>query len=156
MDRNRDAVRHWLASYDRLSAGRGRLWLHAIAVLLLQLGVVAVLWAIPVPEAFRDISPALNWGTTFLLAAVVYYFILSIPVALSLLPAVFALAAAVAWLDRLGGDLLPVGGGLIAMAILLDLASARDKRPGVIGAFLQLVMIAPVWWFFRFLRGAGD
>lgn len=156
MGTNRDAVRHWLAVYDDLSADRHRLWLHTVAVVLLELGVVALLWATPVPAAFREISPALNWGSAFLLAAVVYYFILSIPVALSLLPAVFALAAAVAWLDRLGGELWLVGTALVTMAVLLDLASARTKRPGAIGAFLQLVMIAPVWWYYRFLQGPND
>jgi hypothetical protein len=156
MEPNRDAVRHWLDAYDTLSAARSRLWLHTVAVVLLEIGVVALLWAVPVPAAFTAISPALNWGSAFLLATVVYYFLLSLPVALALLPAVFALAAAVAWLDRLPGGLGPVGGGLIAMAVLLDLAAAREKRPATVGAFLQLVMIAPVWWFHRFLYGHGD
>ena len=156
MEPNRDAVRHWLDAYDTLAAGRSRMWLHTVAVVLLEIGLVALLWAVPVPSAFTDISPALNWGSAFLLAAVVYYFILSLPVALALLPAVFALAAAVAWLDRLPGGLGPVGGGLVAMAVLLDLAAAREKRPAAVSAFLQLVMIAPVWWCHRFLHGSGD
>ena len=38
--------------------------------------VIGFLWAIPVPAAFAEISPWLNWATIAIALAIVYYFTL--------------------------------------------------------------------------------
>jgi hypothetical protein len=68
---------------------------------ILVLGTVGILWSLPVPEEFARISPVLNWGSVFLMAAVVYYFIISIPLAIGMLPFVAGITAMMigpAWL----------------------------------------------------------
>ena len=66
--------------------------IYWIAVLTLVIGTVGILWSLPIPQEFVQISPLLNWGSSFLMAAAVYYFIISIPLAIGMLPLIFGVA----------------------------------------------------------------
>ena len=75
---------HWLRKYGESEEPATLLrWLCVPAIVV---GLVGLLWSLPVPEAFRASSTALNWGTVFLSAALVYYFMISIPLAFGSLP----------------------------------------------------------------------
>ena len=76
----------WLAEYARSHRDDTNRLLHWICIPMIVMSIVGLLWSLPVPETFREASPALNWGTVFLMAAVVYYFILSISLAVGTLP----------------------------------------------------------------------
>lgn len=91
----------WFAEYGESHQHPVNKTLHWVCVPLIVLSLVGLMWSLPVPEAFREISPALNWGTTFLMAATVYYFILSFSLAIGMLPFVVLVAVAVGWLDTL-------------------------------------------------------
>lgn len=82
----------WLAEYGDNHSRTGNRVLHWIAVPLFIFGTVGLLWSLPIPDTFLKISPLLNWGITFLMAAEVYYFIISISLALGMLPLVVATA----------------------------------------------------------------
>ena len=120
------ALGHWIDRYDALFAARRLPWLHALATVLLALGVLTALWALPVPDALRRISVLLNWSTLLLIALIVYYFILSLPLALAL---------------------VPIAAALITMALCLDLAGMRRKSARSLAEFVQLAMLAPLWLF---------
>ena len=83
--------------------------MHKICVPLIVVSLIGLMWAIPVPAEFTEISPALNWGTAFLLASVVYYFIMSIPLAIGMLPVVLITVVIVNWADGLPWPLWPRG-----------------------------------------------
>ena len=51
---------------------------------LVVIGTVGLLWSLPVPDRFYAISPLVNWGSLFLMAATVYYFIISVPLAIGM------------------------------------------------------------------------
>ena len=70
-------VNAWLDEYGESHQNPVNKTIHWICVPLIALSLVGVLWDLPVPGAFEDISPAMNWGMLFLMAAIVYYFILS-------------------------------------------------------------------------------
>ena len=70
---------------------RGLYWL---AVPVLVMGTVGLLW----PYRCRRLSSSeflhsLNWGSTFLMATVVYYFIISVSLAIGMLPFMLGVAA---------------------------------------------------------------
>jgi len=88
----------WLIDYGDNHRDVGNAGLYWIAVPVLVIGTVGLLWALPVPDAFVRISPFLNWGTAFLMAAVVYYFIISVSLAIGMLPFMFGVAAIASWL----------------------------------------------------------
>jgi uncharacterized membrane protein YGL010W len=151
----------WLDRYSRHHRHRLNRVLHAVAVPLAVLGLTGLLWALPVPAAFTEISPALNWGTAFLLAAVVYYFILSIPLAIGLLPFVLAITGVLGRLDGLSVDGFSPALWqssltlLLAALVLQALGHLRESGRLRVLEDLHYLMIGPVWMMagaFRRLR----
>ena len=105
-----------------------------------------MLWSIPVPEVFRESSPTLNWGTLFLMATLVYYFILSITLAFGALPFVVLVIALLAWIDALGIGLRPLSAGVFALAFAAQLLGRRSMgRPMNPLRNLQYLMLGPLW-----------
>jgi len=68
----------WLSDYGDSHADITYPGIYWLSVPILVLGTVGMLWSLPIPEEFVKISPVLNWGSAFLMVAVVYYFIISI------------------------------------------------------------------------------
>jgi hypothetical protein len=126
------------------------------AVLLLVVGTVGMLWSLPVPAAFTEISPVLNWGSAFLMAAVVYYFILSLALAIGMLPFVMGVSALQVWLAASG---LPLCGGSLAMVVLAvaGLWLGHRASGGLRAVFrdIQLMMIGPAWLLASLYRRLG-
>lgn len=129
-------------------------WLGVFAVII---GLVGLLWSLPVPEAFRAISPVLNWGSTFLLAATVYYFVISVPLAIGMLPFTLGLIALEIRITALTPIPLPWAAFCLFAAGVLALWLSRDRDFD--GSFLRrhllFVMLGPLWLLsdlFRKLR----
>ncbi|MEX0824050.1 MAG: hypothetical protein WD001_00370 [Woeseia sp.] len=127
-----------------------------IAVPLLVLGTVGLLWSLPVPAALTNITPLLNWGTVFLMAAMVYYFIISVPLAIGMLPFVFGILAIIGWLD-VNGDVLPLAAAGLTVAAVCGLYAGHFAGRGLrgVGLDIQLMMIAPVWMLSILYRRLG-
>jgi hypothetical protein len=124
----------WLTDYGENHRDIANAAMYWLAVPLLVVGTVGLLWSLPVPDAFFNISPFLNWGTAFLMAAVIYYFIISMSLAIGMLPFMFGIAALVSWLSMSAYPLIWVSAGL------------QD---------IQLMMIAPVWLLSVLYRRLG-
>jgi len=146
----------WLIEYGENHRNVGNAGMYWIAVPLLVVGTVGLLWSLPVPDAFFNISPFLNWGTAFLMAAVVYYFIISISLAIGMLPFLFGIAVLVTRLKASGYPLFWMSTGLTAGA-LLGLWLGQYARGGIRAVFqdIQLMMIAPVWLLSLLYRRLG-
>lgn len=146
----------WLANYGaghRDITHRPVYWLSAIIVIV---GTVGLLWALPVPDEFLDISPIFNWGTAFLLSAVVYYFILSLALAFGMLPFVFGICAFHRWLQLSAYSAPHASVGMLS-AGLIGLYLGR-YRAGGLKAMLKdvhLMMLAPAWLLSRLYRRLG-
>ncbi len=115
------------------------------AVPTVVVGLVGILWTLPVPYEFIEISPLLNWGSAFLMATMVYYFIISLAVAIGMLPFMLGVAAFQLWLAGSLYDPARVSAGLlIAGTIGLWLG---HRRAGVMPLLkdLQHMMIGPAW-----------
>ena len=104
----------WLSDFGNRQRNIAHAPVYWLAVPVLILGTVGLLWSLPVPNEFREISPVLNWGSAFLLSAVVYYFIISLPLAFGMLPFVLAVAAFHLWLQYSVYSALNASLGLIA------------------------------------------
>jgi len=130
--------------------------LHWICVPLIVISLVGLLWSIPVPQAFIEISPALNWGTAFVMAATVYYFILSFSLALGMLPFVIVVVLAVGWMDRLDWPLWSLSGAIFVVAWAGQFVghALEGRRPSFFKD-LQFLMIGPVWLLGSVYRRLG-
>lgn len=136
----------WLAEYAHNHCDATNKVVHWICVPIIVVSVVGLMWSLPVPATFRDASPALNWGTVFLLAAVVYYFIMSISLAVGTLPFVLGVVAVVAWLDRLNEPLWLISIALFVAGWTGQLVGhwREGSRPAFFRG-LQFLMIGPLW-----------
>lgn len=146
----------WFDEYGASHQNPVNKLLHWICVPLIVISLVGLLWSIPVPQAFTDISPALNWGTAFVMAATVYYFILSFSLALGMLPFVIVVVLAVGWMDRLDWPLWSLSGAIFVVAWAGQFVghALEGRRPSFFKD-LQFLMIGPVWLLGSVYRRLG-
>lgn len=136
----------WLIDYaeDHVDIGFGGI--YWVAVLTLVVSTTGLFWSLPIPGEFAQISPVLNWGSTFLMASVVYYFIISMPLAIGMLPFVFGVAAVQIWLAESPFSILQVSAPLFALSLAgLWLGQRENGGFRAVIHDIQLMMIAPLW-----------
>ncbi len=120
------------------------------------LGFVGILWTLPTPEQFYTISPLLNWGSAFLMVTAVYYFIISLPIAIGMLPFLLGVAAIQLWLANTGWPVMQVAAGLLVLGCIglwAGHSHRRSIRPIV--SDLMLTMIAPAFMLSVLYRRFG-
>lgn len=146
----------WLRDYGASHRNITHAPVYWLSMLAMIFGTVGLLWAIPVPDEFLEISPVLNWGTAFLLATVVYYFIISLPLAIGMLPFIIVIAAFEFWLQWSPFSALRASTGLV-VAGLIGLYLGHYRSAGLVGVArdVQLMMIAPVWLLSRLYGRLG-
>ena len=146
----------WLTDYGESHRDISNPGIYWPASLVLVLGVVGLLWSLPVPQEFFDISPVFNWGTAFLMAAVVYYFIISISLAIGMLPFIFGITAAQIWLTDSDWSHPAVSSALVIVGVLgLIAGQIPNGSAQQVARDIQLMMIAPVWMLSNLYRRLG-
>jgi len=147
---------NWLGNYGISHQDIRYAPVYWLSVPMLVVGTVGLLWLVPVPQEFYAISPALNWGTAFLLAAVVYYFIISMPLAIGMLPFLAGVIACQIWLEHSDYSALRVTAGL-TIASIIGLYMGRRTVHGIRSMLedIQLLMIAPAWLLSLLYRKLG-
>src|SRR5687768_11141594 len=94
-------VEQWFGEYGESHSNPRNELLHIICVPPIVMTVIGFIWSIPVPEAFSQVSPWLNWATIVIALAIVYYFTLSAALGAGAAIALGILAYIVSWLDTL-------------------------------------------------------
>lgn len=146
----------WLVEYGNCHNDVSYPVLFWVSVPLLILGTVGLFWSLPVPAAFAEISPVLNWGTAFLMAAVIYYFIISVPLAIGALPLILGIAALEMWLEKSGFPPRQVSASLVLGGLIgLYLGHYAHGGTSAVVRDIQLMMIAPLWVLSRLYRRVG-
>jgi len=139
-------IDNWLERYGESHQELRNPVVFWTSVPMVVLGTVGFFWALPIPLEFLEISPLLNWGSAFLMATAIYYFIISLSLAIGMLPFLLGIAALQLWLAQTPYPALGVSIGLLA-AGTVGLLLGRGG-PGSISRVLedfQLMMIGPVW-----------
>ncbi len=139
-------IDYWLDEYARDHQHPVNQAIHKVCVPLIVLSLSGLLWSIPVPQAFVEISPALNWATTFLLVAMVYYLILSVPLALGMIPLVLLMVVIVNWMASWHWPLWQSAGAIFVIAWIGQFVGhwLEGRRPAFFRD-LQFLMIGPLW-----------
>ena len=146
----------WLARYEKTHSDITYPALYWAAVPIVVLGTVGILWTLPIPDEFFEISPLLNWGTTFLMATAVYYFIISVSLAIGMLPFIVGVAGVQMWLAQSAFSPLRVSLGLLLAGIIglwMGHRNQRSLRPLIHD--LQMMMIGPAWLLSALYRRLG-
>jgi uncharacterized membrane protein YGL010W len=146
----------WLTDYGNSHSAIASPLVYWAAVPMVVVGMVGLLWLIPVPEEFEAISPLVNWGSLFLMAAAVYYFIISVPLAIGMLPFILGVAYLQVWLAESGYSPVRVSSGFLLAGIIGLLLGHRQKQPVLqLLRDLQLMMIGPAWLLSVLYRRMG-
>lgn len=146
----------WLQHYEDTHQDLTYPMVYWAAVPMVVIGTVGILWALPIPDQFFEISPLLNWGTAFLMATAVYYFIISVSLAIGMLPFLLGIAGIQNWLTMSEFSALRVSIGLLVAGIIglwLGHRNQRSLRPVL--RDLQLMMIGPAWLLSVLYRRIG-
>ncbi len=140
------SVDSWLEEYGESHQNPVNKAIHWVCVPLIALSLVGVLWDLPVPRAFVEISPVMNWGMLFLMASIVYYFILSPRLAAGMVIVLAGFVLALWWLDT-----LPIALWQISVAIFVAawigqfIGHAIEGQKPSFFKDLQFLMIGPLW-----------
>ncbi len=146
----------WLEEYSDSHRHVGNEILHWICVPAILLSVLGLMASIPVPNAFREISPYLDWATLFALAAIVYYFIVSVPLAIGMTIVLIALLAVVRWLAGFETPLWMICAAIFVVAWIGQFVGhvMEGKRPSFFKD-VQFLMIGPMWLLSHVYRRIG-
>jgi len=139
-------VHEWLHDYGVSHQNPTNKLIHWICVPLIVLSTIGLIASIPVPEFMSNISPYLNFGSLALILGVIYYAVLSIPLAIGL--AVFSLIIffALGWMSTVNIALWKqcVAIFVAAWAVQFVGHEIEGKKPSFIKD-IQFLMIGPMW-----------
>jgi uncharacterized membrane protein YGL010W len=146
----------WLDRYEASHQELTWPWIYWASVPMVVLGTVGILWSLPVPFEFYEISPLLNWGSAFLMVTAIYYFIISLSLAIGLLPFLLGVAFFQMWLQYSSYDPLRVSSGLFVAGLIgLWLGHRNQRGFGPTIEDLQTIMIGPAWLLATIYRRLG-
>jgi uncharacterized membrane protein YGL010W len=137
----------WLDDYGDSHRNHTNKALHWICVPVIAWCVLGLLWSVPFPSGFRALHPAANWGSVAVLAALIYYSLLSIPLTLGAAPLLIAFLWSIDRLDR--SSTLPLWGICLAAFVVAWIGqfighAIEGKRPSFFKD-VQFLMIGPLW-----------
>jgi uncharacterized membrane protein YGL010W len=147
----------WLEEYGSSHRNATNEVLHWICVPVILWCALGLLWITPFPEGIRAAIPPANWATVITLLAVIYYALLSVPLALGILPFLVLMLWSIdvvnhnpwapMWLICATLFVLAWIGQFIGHAI-------EKKRPSFFKD-LQFLMIGPMWLLSNVYRRLG-
>jgi uncharacterized membrane protein YGL010W len=147
----------WLDDYGDSHRNRTNKVLHWICVPVIAWCVLGLLWSLPVPAGMRALHPAANWGSIAVLAALLYYSVLSLRLMLGVLPLLLAFLWSIDQVDR--WQAVPLWSICVLLFVLAWIGQfvghdIEGKRPSFFKD-LQFLMIGPLWLLADVYRRAG-
>ena len=146
---------HWLAVYDRDHSHIANRLIHWICAPAFMAGLLGILWCIPMPSAPATNLAAINWATLFAMASIVYYFIMSITLALGAVLFIAAALGGIIWLDFIGAPLLLISSSVLFAAALAQFIGHRFEAGGSLMKDVLYCIIAPLWVLAGIYRRLG-
>jgi uncharacterized membrane protein YGL010W len=146
----------WLGDYGESHQNATNKMLHWICVPPIVLSIMGLLWSIPVPRAFADLSAWMNWATILAALALIYYIALSPALAAGIFIAFTLLLVIVQSLDTLPWPLWATCIAIFVVAWIGQFVghAIERKRPSVLKD-LQFLLIGPLWLIAALYRRVG-
>lgn len=136
----------WLNEYGESHQNPTNKAVHWVCVPAIVISLIGLLWSLPVPLVFAETSPILNWGTVFLMASIVYYFIMSTTLAIGMVAVSAAIIYALHRLDALSTPLWQICVAIFVVAWIGQFIGhmIEGKKPSFFKD-VQFLMIGPIW-----------
>jgi len=137
----------WLDEYGSSHRNPTNEALHWICVPVILWCVLGLLWITPFPSGIRAVMPFANWATLICLLAFIYYAMLSLPLALGILPLLALMLWSIDTLSR--NTLAPLWPICVTLFVLAWIGqfighAIEKKRPSFFKD-LQFLLIGPMW-----------
>ena len=150
------SLEQWLGEYADSHRNATNKTLHYLCVPPIQLALMGLLLAVPVPALVGGWTPLVNWASLLVIAGILYYAALSPRLALGMLVAVlvgFALLAALARLP------VPLWATCLVIFVIAWIGqfvghAIEGKRPSFFKD-LQFLLIGPLWILSALYRRLG-
>jgi uncharacterized membrane protein YGL010W len=147
----------WLDDYGDSHRNHANKALHWICVPVIAWCVLGLLWSLPFPTGIRTLHPAANWGSVAVFAALIYYALLSIPLALGAAPLLIAFLWSIDWVDR--SSAVPLWSICVSAFVVAWIGqfighAIEGKRPSFFKD-VQFLMIGPLWLLADIYRRLG-
>jgi uncharacterized membrane protein YGL010W len=147
----------WLEDYGDSHKNPANKTLHWICVPVIAWCVLGLLWLLPFPDAIRATHPAANWAGVAVLAALVYYAVLSPRLALGAAPLLLAFLWSINGVARWSA--VPLWGVCLFLFVAAWIGqfighAIEGKRPSFFKD-LQFLMIGPLWLLADVFRRLG-
>lgn len=147
----------WLDEYGDSHRNPTNKALHWICVPVIVWCVIGLLWSVPSPSGLRAMSPTLNWGSLAVIAALAYYSLLSVRLALGALPLLLACLWSIDRLER--SAFLPLWSICVVLFVPAWIGqfighAIEGKRPSFFKD-IQFLMIGPLWLLADLYRRLG-
>lgn len=146
----------WFDEYSESHRNPINKALHWLCVPVILLSVAGLLWTLPFPGAMRATAPFFNWASVIAIAAVVYYFTLSVSLGIGMSLVMAAMLGIVYWLDRLPVPLWITCVTLFVVGWIGQFIghAVEGRRPSFFKD-VQFLMIGPLWLLAHVFRRAG-
>jgi len=140
------SVADWLLEYGESHTDPTNKLLHWIRVPLIVLSVMGLVWSLPVPAAFSEASPWLNWATIAAALAVLYYVLLSPRLAAGITVAFVVMFVILDALSELPWPLWATSLTIFVLAWIGQFIghAIEGKRPSFFKD-VQFLLIGPLW-----------
>ncbi|WP_303311109.1 DUF962 domain-containing protein [Hymenobacter sp. BT730] len=130
---------------------------HWICVPLIMFSLLGLLWSVPMPAGVRALSPWLNLATVVMVLAVVYYFRLSVPLAIGMVLISAAMALGLKQLEA--NAVLPLWAICLIIFVVAWIGQfwghkVEGKKPSFLKD-LQFLLIGPLWLLHFVYRRLG-
>ena len=150
------SVAEWLGEYGESHVDPTNKRLHWVCVPLIVLALMGMVWSVPVPAAFAQASPWLNWATLSAVLALVYYASLSTRLAVGI---AIAFAVMFAILNALAELPWPLWATSLAIFVAAWIGqfighAIERKRPSFFKD-VQFLLIGPLWLLAALYRRLG-
>jgi len=147
----------WLDDYGGSHRNPTNKLLHWICVPVIVWCVIGMLWSLPFPSALSSRFLLANWGSLAVLAAFIYYALLSVPLALGALPVLLAMLWSIDALERSAS--VPLWSVCAALFVLAWIGqfighAIEGKRPSFFKD-VQFLLIGPLWLLADLYRRLG-
>jgi uncharacterized membrane protein YGL010W len=147
----------WLDDYGDSHRNHTNKALHWICVPVIVWCVLGLLWSLPFPGGIRALHPALNWASVTVLAALIYYSVLSVRLALGALPALLLMLWSLDLIER--SSPVPLWGICVALFVAAWIGqfighAIEGRRPSFFKD-VQFLMIGPLWLLADVYRRIG-
>jgi uncharacterized membrane protein YGL010W len=147
----------WLNDYGDSHRNQANKILHWVCVPVIAWCVLGLLWSLPFPDSIRAAHPAVNWGGVAVIAAIVYYAVLSIRLALGALLLLLTMLWSIDRLDR--WQEVPLWSICVFLFVIAWIGqfvghAIEGKRPSFLKD-VQFLMIGPLWLLAAVYRRLG-